>query len=363
METLKKKKFLFDLLGASSPSGYETLASNVFTNFCGELGMKHEFTDSIGNVAFSVGNGKVPFMISGHIDEVGLQVQHIDKDGFIYFIKDGGSDPKIMPGSSVEILTNSGTSSIYGIIGKSPIHIEYHTENKDKAIKMKNLKIDIGARSKEEAMKYVSIGDPIVFVHPIFELLSNRIATGSIDDKVGVYVTAMVLNKFKECEETKPLKNIKLYGVACTQEEVGGNGATIASKRINPAYSIDYDVTFATDDGCVSEKEWGDIKIGEGGCIAYGPDKNREMCDLMKKVCEKIGLKHQPFSVGAGMTNTLKIKMAADDCKTLLLSIPERNMHTPVEVCSFDDLESLVNMTYYFIREIDLMLEGKNSAL
>lgn len=363
MEALKKKEFLFDLLGACSPSGYETLASNVYKNFCTNVGLKHEFTDSIGNVAFSIGEGKIPFMLSGHIDEVGLQVQYIDKDGFIYFIKDGGSDPKIMPGSSVHILTDGGASWVNGVIGKSPIHVEFHTENKDKAIKMKDLKIDIGAKSKEEAMKYVSVGDPIVFVHPIYELLSNCIASGGIDDKVGVYVTAMVLNKFKESEDEKPLKNIKLYGVACTQEEVGGHGATIASKKINPAYSIDYDVTFATDDGCVSKKEWGDIKIGEGGCIAYGPDKNRDMCDLMKRVCEKIGLKHQPFSVGAGMTNTLKIKLAADDCKTLLLSIPERNMHTPVEVCSLDDLEALVNMTYYFIREIDLMLGGEKSSL
>ena len=232
----------------------------------------------------------------------------------------------------------------------------FHGDGKDKATKIKDLKIDVGAKNKEEVMKYISIGDPIVFEHPIYELMNNRIACGGIDDKVGVYVTAMVLKKFKDLEKTSPLKNIKLYGVACTQEEVGGNGATIASKRINPAYSIDYDVTFATDDDCVSNKEWGDIKIGEGGCIAYGPDKNREMCDLMKQTCEKIGIKHQPFSVGAGMTNTLKIKLAADDCKTLLLSIPERNMHTPVEVCSFDDLESLVYMTYYFIRELDAKL-------
>ena len=355
---MNNKEFLYDLLEASSPSGYETLASNVFSNFCNGEGLKHEFTDSIGNVAFSVGNGNIPFMLSGHIDEVGLQVQYVDDKGFIHFIKDGGSDPKIMPGTAVKILTNGGKSQVFGVIGKTPIHIEFHGDKKDKAAKIKELKIDVGAKNKNEAMKHVSIGDPIVFVHPIYELMSNRIACGGIDDKVGVYVTAMVLKKFKDLEATSPLKNIKLYGVACTQEEVGGHGASLASKRINPAYSIDYDVTFATDDDCVSNKEWGDIKIGEGGCIAYGPDKNREMCGLMKQTCEKIGIKHQPFSVGAGMTNTLKIKLAADDCKTLLLSIPERNMHTPVEVCSFDDLESLVDMTYYFIRELDNQLNN-----
>ena len=353
------KEFLCDLINASSPSGYEFQALEVFGKFCMKNGLEHAFTDSIGNMAFKVGNGKIPFMISGHIDEIALQVQYVDDKGFVYFIKDGGVDPKVLPGKVVKIGT---TAPIYGVIGKAPIHIEFHTDDKNKVTEIKNLKIDIGATSKEEAMKYIKIGDPIVFEHPMYNLVGDRIAAGSIDDKVGVYVTAMVLKKLKEHEESKPLKNLKVFGVACTQEEVGGHGATLAAKRINPKYSIDYDVTFATDDDCVSSKEWGDIKLGKGGCIAYGPDKNKQMCDEMKAMCEELGLKHQVFSVGAGMTNTLKIKLAADDCKTLLLSIPERNMHTPVEVCSMRDLESLIDMTYYFIHRVDDILDKSKTV-
>ena len=348
----EKEFLLYDLINANSPSGYEKYASGVYAEFCDKIGANKEFTDSIGNVAYSVGNGTIPFMLSGHIDEIALQVQHVDDKGFVYFIKDGGIDPKVLPGSLVRIITK-GNKIVYGVIGKAPIHIEFHTDNKEKVTKLKDLKIDIGAKSKEEALKHISIGDPIVFNHPLTNLLSGKIAGGGLDDKVGVYVTAMVLKKLKEVEDKHPLKNLKVFGVACTQEEVGGYGATIAAKRINPKYSIDYDVTFATDDDCVSSKEWGDIKLGEGGCIAYGPDKNKDMCDDMKSICEKFGIKHQVFSVGAGMTNTLKIKLAADDCKTLLLSVPQRNMHTPVEVCSMVDLESLVNMTYYYIRKLD----------
>ena len=347
------KEFLYDLINASSPSGYEAAATNVYTVFCERNCLTPEFKDSIGNVAYSVGNGKIPFMLSGHIDEIALQVQYVDDKGFVYFIKDGGVDPKTLPGKVVKIGT---TAPVYGVIGKAPIHIEFHTDGKNKVTEIKDLKIDIGAKSKEEAMKYINIGDPIVFEHPMYNLIGDRIAAGSIDDKVGVYVTAMVLKKIKESIDKKPLKNLKVFGVACTQEEVGGHGATLAAKRINPKYSIDYDVTFATDDDCVSSKEWGDIKLGNGGCIAYGPDKNKQMCDLMKSLCIDLGIKHQVFSVGAGMTNTLKIKLAADDCETLLLSIPERNMHTPVEVCSMKDLESLIDMTYYFIYELDKRL-------
>lgn len=352
------KIFLFNLLNAASPSGYESEATKEFAMFCNELepnGVKYEFADSIGNMAYSIGGGKIPFMVSGHIDEIALQVQYIDDKGFIHFIKDGGVDPKVLPGSSVKILTKNG-HVVYGVIGKTPIHIEFHGEGKDKVTKIKDLKIDIGASNKEETEKAVNVGDPIVFVHPAYNLLGgHRIACGGIDDKVGVYVTGVVL---KELSRLPMLRNLKVYGVACTQEEVGGHGASLAAKRINPKYSIDYDVTFATDDDCVSKNEWGDIKLGGGGCIAYGPDKNKDMCDMMKNICEKNDINHQVFSVGAGMTNTLKIKLGADDCKTLLLSVPERNMHTPVEVISLSDLDSLVNMTVKYIVELDKNLES-----
>jgi endoglucanase len=146
-------------------------------------------------------------------------------------------------------------------------------------LKVKDLKIDIGATSKEEALSFIQIGNPIAIKHPTVFIGRNRLASGGIDDKIGVYITAEVMAKLMEDERNgSPLKCLRVYGVACTQEEVGGNGATIAAKRINPKYSIDYDVTFATDDDCVSPNEWGDIKLGGGGCIAHGPDKHVEMC-------------------------------------------------------------------------------------
>jgi len=360
--------FLANLLSTHSPSGYETASTDVFSVELAKAGLQFEFKDTIGNCAFSVGDGKVPFMLSGHIDQVGLQVQHVDDNGFVYFITDGGADPKILPGSSVTIISKNGP--VNGIIGKTPIHIEYRTDSKDKSLKIKDLKIDIGAYDKKEAMEMIQIGNPIAINHPTLFIGKHRIASGGIDDKIGVFITAEVmkmLHQDYELEKNSPniaiaegrcgLKNLKVYGVACTQEEVGGNGAVIAAKRINPQYSIDYDVTFATDDDCVSAKEWGDIKLGNGGCIAHGPDKHIEMCEGVINACKKHGIPYQEFSVGAGMTNTAKIKLSSDDCKTLLLSIPERNMHTPVEVCDLRDVESLVKMTYWYLHELDKMLQ------
>ena len=179
------KVFLNALLRAFSPSGYEENATQVVQNYLDGVA-NFEFIDKVGNAAFSVGSGAVKIMLSGHIDEIALQVQKIDDKGFIHFIIDGGIDPKVLPGSTVAIHTSNGV--IHGVIGKTPIHIEYHGENKDKAIKVKDLKIDIGAETKEEAAKLVSIGDPVTICDIPILLGENRFASRGLDDKVGVFI-------------------------------------------------------------------------------------------------------------------------------------------------------------------------------
>ena len=306
-----------------------------------------EFIDKVGNAAFSVGSGDVKIMLSGHIDEIALQVQKIDDKGFIHFIIDGGIDPKVLPGSTVAIHTSNGV--IHGVIGKAPIHIEYYNDEKDKAIKVKDLKIDIGAETKEEAAKLVSIGDPVTICDIPIMLGENRFASRGLDDKVGVFVMAEVLKRLSTMNLTK----VKVYGVACTQEETSASGAIGAASKIDPQYSIDYDVTFATDDDYVSPNEWGDIKLGKGGAIAHGVDSNKRLAKLVKSVCEENKIPYQEFAVGSGGTDTVWIKQSSTDAETLLLSIPNRNMHTQVEVCDYRDLESLIEMTVATIIKIN----------
>lgn len=340
------KDFLKDLLNATSPSGYETNAINVVQNYLDGIA-NFEFIDKVGNLALSVGDGDVKIMLSAHIDEIALQVQNIDDKGFVHFISDGGIDKKVLPGSTVAIHNENGITM--GVIGKTPIHIEYYTDDKDKAIKIKDMKIDIGAETKEEAQKLISIGDPITICDIPLELGKNRFASRGLDDKVDVFVMAEVLKKLA----TLNLKNVKVYGVSCTQEETSASGAIGAAVKIDPQYSIDYDVTFATDDDYVNANEWGDIKLGKGGAIAYGADSNIKMTKLVKSVCEENKIPYQEFSKGSGGTDTVYIKQSSTDCDTLLLSIPNRNMHTQVEVCDYRDLQSLIDMTVAAIVKID----------
>ena len=211
------------------------------------------------------------------------------------------------------------------------------------------MKIDIGAETKEEAAKLVSIGDPVTICDIPIMLGENRFASRGLDDKVGVFVMAEVLKRLSTMNLTK----VKVYGVACTQEETSASGAIGAASKIDPQYSIDYDVTFATDDDYVSPNEWGDIKLGKGGAIAHGVDSNKRFAKLVKSVCEENKIPYQEFAVGSGGTDTVWIKQSSTDAETLLLSIPNRNMHTQVEVCDYRDLESLIEMTVATIIKIN----------
>lgn len=340
------KKFLQTLLSTVSPSGYESDCVKVFEGYCGDFA-KYEFSDAIGNTCFSVGKeGGKRIMLSGHCDEIALQVQHVDDNGFIYFIKDGGTDAKTLLGSRVHIISKSG-KLICGVIGKAPIHIDHKEE---KMPKISDMKIDIGTETKAETLSLISIGDPIIVGDLIpTRLGEHKISSRGCDDKVGVFIVAEVL---KELSKHK-LKNVIVYGTACTQEEVGGHGAHSAAKRIDPNYSIDFDVTFATDDGYVDAKEWGDIKLGKGGAIAHSTDCNPWLVNLIRQNAIMNNIPYQEFSVRSGGTDTLPIKMASTNAQTALISIPNRNMHTNVEVIDLRDLQSIIDMTVATILKLD----------
>lgn len=335
----KNKKFLENLLKTDTPSGSEYLGMQAFRDFCdGFICME----DKVGNVAYVVGNIDNPkhkILLSAHIDEIGLRIQYIDDNGFISVIKNGGVDLKTMLGARVRILNSKGI--IHGVIGKVPIHVERRNNTEDKKIELSDIKIDCGFSSKEEALKHVSIGDCIVVDTDPMWLNEHRITGKALDDKVGVYVVGRVLDELSKVY----LKDIAVYGAACTQEETTGNGAAALIKMINPDTSIDYDVTFATDDGFVEAKEWGDVKLGLGGCVVHSPDCNPRLVSKFKEIGDLTHTPYQEFSVGGGMTNTQTLKKFGFDVDTALLSIPLRNMHTQVEIADMRDLEALVKLT------------------
>ena len=365
-----RKEILKELCATPSPSGYEDKAIALYEEKCRKILMSsfgeqaddnkdkayNIRRDAIGNSIVRLGFGDKKIMLSAHIDEIALQLQYIDDKGFIYFVKDGGIDEKVLLGSTVTII-NRHHGEIMGVIGKTPIHIEYGTDDKKKVTKVNEMKIDCGFSSKEEALNFVSVGDPIILMDIPFESPDgNKIFSHGIDDKSGIWAVIEVLRALTEQYKMKPerFNDFSFYFVACVQEEVGADGAAIASREVSPNISIDYDVTFATDDDNVSKEKCGDIKLGKGGCIAFGPDKNIRLCHLFEDVCERFHIPYQPFVAPIGGTDTESIKLFSRNpmTETILISIPQRNMHTQVEVIDVRDISSIVHMTIESIEEI-----------
>lgn len=340
------KVFLKEFLESCSPSGYEFEATKLFNGYCEKLKAKHEFTDQMGNSCYSIGTGKTKIMISAHIDELGYQVQNITDKGMIQFVELGGIDKKTLPGTKVVFINKD--KKIYGVIGKKPIHVET-PEERSSVDKLENLLVDVGAESKKELEGIIEIGD--VFLPDTGELCDlgkNRFTYRGLDDKIGVFIITQVLQNIYLNKDI--CKNFTVYFVANTQEEVGLRGSTVTSKRINPDISIDLDVTFATDEGRgISEAIYGNVELGKGPVIQFGPDKNMKIINKLIHTATINAIPYQRACSYAGGTNTAAIQENSLDCATALISIPNRNMHTPVEVCDYRDIEASIELITNFL--------------
>lgn len=354
---MTKTEFLEKLLTAQSPSGYEGPATQVFEDYCVELGGTHLWTDSMGNSCFRIGSSDEyakKVMISAHIDELGFQIQTVTDSGLLHFISLGGIDKKVLPGSRVLVKSKSG-SLIPGVIGKKPIHVEKSSE-RDEVISISDLVIDIGVTTKSEALELVEPGCVATFADgPIMNFGDHRIASRGLDDKAGVYVIAEVLRALVGERDFLVQNMIAVYVVSTVQEESGLRGAEVAARRIEPDISIDFDVFFATDEGRgIKTEVYGEVELGKGPVIASGPACNPGLVDVMKKVAETKNIPAQLIAKYPWGTNTCVIQTASRDCRTALIGIPERNMHTQVEVCDMRDLENAVFLVVAVIIEVSL---------
>ena len=334
--------FLKSLLNAVSPSGFEQQAAKVFRNR-----VKGHADKVVGDVhgnsiAILNPNAKFKFMIAGHIDEIGLMITHIDEKGYIYTAQIGGMDPALLIGQRVKIATEKG--EIFGVIGRKAIH-QMTAEERNKAVKMENIWVDIGATDKDEALKSVSIGDPMVIDVPCVEMPNNKLVSRAMDDKVGAYVVAEVIR-----ELSKKKLNISVIGVATVQEEVGLRGATTSSYTVKPDAGIAIDVGFASDHPDTEPKKTGDVKLGDGPNLHRGPNINpileKQLAATAKKLKMPIQITAQPRGTG---TDANAMQLSTGGTATALISIPNRYMHTPVEMISLDDLDNAVKLLVDFL--------------
>ncbi len=333
----KSMNFLAELMGSASPTGYEAQAAKVFRDYladCCEVKC-----DVMGNTIAALNTAApVRVMIAGHYDEIGFQIVYISDEGLLYFRANGGIDKLNVPSSEVDILTDNGI--VPGVIGKKPIHLLTPAE-REKALELKDMWIDIGAENREEAEKLVSIGDPVVMRKNFRMLNENRFISKGTDDKIGAFIVAETMRRLAERE-----LNVAVYGVGTVQEEVGLRGATVGSFAIDPAIGFAIDVGFATDLPDIPKKQYGDITLGKGPALSRSCDNNVVLGKILRDTAKKHDIPYQESVAhrATGGTDTAAIQLTRSGVATALFSIPNRYMHSQVEMCDLRDAAAAVDL-------------------
>jgi len=339
--------FLTELLHARSPSGYEAEAQAVFDRHVKPAADTYS-GDALGNrIATLNPPGDPTLMLAGHIDELGLIITYINKDGFVYFDTIGGHDRTVISGRRVVIQTANGP--VKGVTGKRAIHLMEEADRK-KVPEIHEIWIDIGAQSKKEALERISIGDAATYDHE-FELIHGSIGTArAFDNKVGAYVVGETLIRLsREPKRTAA----KVVAVATSQEEIGVRGAIGSGYSVDPQVALVVDVGHATDHPDCDNRKYGETKLGGGPMICRGPNISPKVFDALVKAAKKLKIPYQvegdPRATG---TDARAIQVARGGVATGIVSIPLRYMHTPSEVVDLEDVERCVKLFVEFSKGV-----------
>lgn len=348
MSKYEAPAFLTELLHARSPSGAEAEAQKVFDAHVKPSADRYE-KDALGNrIATLNPKGDPVLMLAGHFDELGLIITYVNKDGFIYFDTIGGHDRIMIPGRRVIILTANGP--VKGVTGKRAIHLMDDADRK-KVPEIHEIWIDIGARSKKEALERVSIGDVATYDHE-FELIHGSIgAARAFDNKVGAYTVGETLIRLAKKADKLAAR---VVSVATAQEEIGVRGAQTSAYAVNPHIAVAIDVGHATDHPDCDNRKFGETKLGGGPIICRGPNINPKVYDRLIKAAKKTKIPYQleadPRPTG---TDARAIQMGRGGVATGLVSIPLRYMHTPSEMVDLQDVEWCVQLLVEFAHGLE----------
>lgn len=337
--------FLKRLLETPSPSGFERPVQDHVRRYLAECA-DEVHSDLHGNVIGVKNPGKTPrIMFAGHADQIGMLVQYVDAEGFIYAQPIGGWDPQVLIGQRMTVWAAGGP--VPGIIARKPIHLLTDEERKQ-VPKLKDLWIDIGARDKDDALSTVRIGDPITLELKYQPLRGSFACSPAMDDKCGLWVA---LEGFRRARR-ETLQG-SLYVASTVQEEIGLRGAQTSAFTIEAQIGIAVDVTHATDCPTIDKKQEGDVKLGGGPVIYRGPNMNPAVVERLMKVAGQRELKHQLAASGrATPTDANTMQTSRGGMATGLVSIPNRYMHSPVEMISLEDIDTAADLLAGFAESI-----------
>jgi putative aminopeptidase FrvX len=323
---------LRDLCAAPAPTGFEAPVQDLVRARLSALAEPEG--DPLGNVWGTVaGRGEPNVVVTAHADQIGLIVTYVDEHGFVSFDKIGGVDPQLLPGRS--LIVHGAKGPVNGVVGRKPSH-KMTKEERAKAPDLSEQWLDLGASSREEAMRLVQIGDPITFPADFLPLAGGRYASPGLDNRAGVYVCLRALEHYAAAPAAADLT-----ALLTVHEETTFMGARAMAIRWQPDVIIVVDVDFASDDpGTDAKKLGGEVKLGAGPVIHRGAAGNLALTDLAIEVAKDAGIPVQVKAMPGNTSTDAEELMAAGRAATLSFSLPLRNMHSAYEVIQPEDAEA-----------------------
>jgi putative aminopeptidase FrvX len=340
-------ELLTSLLTASGPSGHEAAAARAWREGCAA------FAQDVGSDHVGSSYARVPgtaggpsLAIVGHIDEIGVHISHIDDDGYLRFGQVGGWDTVVLVGQRVVLDTRNGP--VIGVIARKPVHLLKDEERK-KAPETKDLHIDIGAKSGDEARELVRIGDVAVIDADPIELRNERLISRALDNRVGCYVAAEAARLVAAGGGAPGA----VLAFAVVQEETTFAGARTSAFAHEPDVAIVVDLTFATDQPGVELGPITKHTLGSGPVIARGTSLHPRVFELLYEAGTDEGIEFSVESLGRGTgTDADAIHLSRAGVPTGLVSVPSRYMHSPVEMVSLDDIDAAARLIAAFAKRL-----------
>ena len=327
------REFLYELLETGSVSGNETeLEKKIYDYMKDKADLVT--VDELGCVT-AVLNPAAPFKVlaAGHADEIGLMVSAVGSDGTLMATKIG-------PGHKVRIYTKNGI--LYGAVANS------RDIAKNADLKVSDLRIDIGAKDKEDALRYVELGDTVTFDTGVRELLNGYVTGRALDDRIGAFIVMEAL-----AEAKKKGAAVGCYAAATTGEETTGNGAYFTASRVKPDIAVAVDVTYTSDNCGISEALTGDVAVGKGPVLCNNPSIHKKVNSLLRDCARRLGMAVQT-EAASGQTGTDgdTMHLTGAGVPFALISIPLRYMHNPDEVGSLKDIQECIDLLAEFFASL-----------
>jgi len=338
--------FLKTLVRTHAPSGHEASLQRVWLDYVRRFADR-SFSDAYGNTVAVLNPGGSPrIMLAAHADEISMAVNYIDDQGFLSVRKLGGVDPAITRAQRVTIHTRTGP--VLGVVGNIAPHLKGGDQSRTP--EMHELFIDIGAPDKTEAQRIVRIGDPVTF-NTDFEILRGELAVSRVfDNRIGSFAIAETLRLLKS---GKAKLQAEICAVSNIMEEVGCLGARQIAYELHPDAALVVDVTHATDCPGINQQMHGEVRLGGGPTLTHGAGNHVELVERLDAVAsvDRIPLQHEAASRTTG-TDTDVIFLTRGGIPSALVSLPNRYMHSPVEMIHLGDLEAIPRLMASFCQSV-----------